>query len=183
MEDIRNLLEPQTESDERRARRHRDKSATEEEWWASNIQYLEKKTPDKLAEYRAIEAEVYDQLHWMKYGHRVDPADPDFVSLQEGMTDLEDFVQQHGLVHLGRIYFKDTDEVFMWDGQYWKDKKLLDAICSLSPATKVFAKFGILTAIPDWRYRHFKEDVRKTPSQDGAFELDENRWRNPIYPR
>jgi hypothetical protein len=169
----------QQRADDKRRQRAVEKALSENDWWEINKTYLEKKDFQLLQGYLSSQEEVKDQLYWMERGHLIDPNDPDFVSLQEGLEDLQDFNKEHPLCCLGRYKTplaadKDT-EIFQWasDEHYWANYDLLEFICKLSPSTKTYACYGILTAVPDWRYREFLQDVT-----DQFGNVSEKLWKN-----
>jgi hypothetical protein len=166
-------------ADDKRRQRAVEKAQSEEEWWEINRTYLQKKDVNLLQSYLDQEQLVLDQVCWMERGHLIDPADQDFVTLADGLADLEEFVKETGLCCLGRYKTplaadKDT-EIFQWasDEHYWANYDLLEFICKLSPSTKTYACYGILTAVPDWRYREFLQDVT-----DQFGNVSEKLWKN-----
>ena len=149
----------------------------EEAWHLANRSYLEKRDPAEYQRLLALQEVCKDQLWWLLRGHTVDPSDPDYVSLEEGIADLGDFVQTNDLFHGGYIptpLAPNGRGCFYWDAadKYWQHQALMNFLCSLSKPTELYAKYGII-GIPDWRYKQFKEDVTNERG-----ELDETLWRS-----
>jgi hypothetical protein len=118
------------------------------EWWEKNRQAIPR---HELEAMKAQHELVLDQLHWMEKP-LTDPNDPDYVSLEEGTTDLVEFVRENPCPHLG--YISRFDLPADW-GKFWLDKELLARIRGESLATRVYADHGIYLGLPDWLVERF----------------------------
>lgn len=144
-----------------------------EDFWAANRLTLTKKKLDELLAQQEL---VLDEEHWMQHGFEVDPSDPDFVSLEEGLQDLDAFIATH-LIHdepqacqhhelrdfmpaWGLFAPKDTyDKVWGRVEAFYKNAEHFNALCSESRATEVFARFGIRIALGAFQVRMFKQRI------------------------
>jgi hypothetical protein len=87
-------------------------------------------------------------VHWIQTGHEVSPDDTDFyVSLEDGLDDLIEFIREHPCPRLG--YHTAGDLPPDW-GQFWKDAVMLKRIEAEGPATYLYARTGLLSGVPDW---------------------------------
>lgn len=150
------------------------KVETAEEFWRLNRASVDGK---KIHKWLEIQESVLDQLHWLNSGGSVSPQDPDFVSLEEGVADLEDFVGEHGLVHndvYQSPFLRDFhpywgiwalevihDPIWRTLQPYWRDTERFHALCAESEATMVYAKFGIRIALPAYHLRMFRSRIKE----------------------
>lgn len=208
-EQLRQIPRAQRSDDEQRefakleARRYRQNASkkdvlsdvpTAEKFWAANRLLLPKKTLD---EYLAQQPLVEDQLYWMANGWRLPPHDPDFVSLDEGLADMETFVAEHGLISDDPLSYRhpvlqdfepscgvwtlqDTfDPIWRFVPAFFKDSERFNALCSESPATDIFARYGIRIGIPAYHLRLFKSRIapHKDPfKREAHLKYDEGCW-------
>lgn len=175
-EQLRQIPRAQRSNDEQRefarleARRYRQNASkkdvlsdvpTAEKFWEANRLLLPK---TKLNEYLAHQSLVEDQLYWMAKGWECSPQDPDFVSLEEGLEDLDRFVSEHGLIHddcsvYQHYFLRDyTPQFAIWCG-FWKNPELFNALCNENEPTRIFAKYGIRIALSAAQVRLFKHRV------------------------
>lgn len=148
------------------------KIETQEEFWRLNRATVDGK---KLHDWKAQAELVLDQIAWMVSGWRYTPPDPDFVSLEEGVADLESFVKAHGLIH-DDVYQSPFlqgyrpywgvwaskvihDPIWVTVSAYWRDTERFHALCGESEATMIYAKFGIRTAMSAYHLRMFKSRI------------------------
>jgi hypothetical protein len=121
------------------------------EFWRVNRENL---PADKLAEMTTLHERSLDELYWMKHGQNVDSSDPDYVSLAEGVADLVEFVRNHPSPHLGAWLASELP--LDWGSQkFWANPQMMESIASEGHATEVYAKYGYLTGVPDWRVYFF----------------------------
>ncbi len=129
----------------------------------------------KIHDWKEQEEHVLDQLHWMNKGWTCSPHDPDFVSLEEGLPDLEDFIGEHGLIHddvYQSPFLQDFrpywgiwapkviyDPIWGTVSPYWRDTERFHALCAESEATMIYAKFGIRVALPACQLRLWKQRI------------------------
>jgi hypothetical protein len=127
-----------------------DDSETREEFWGRNRKLL---ASSELATLLEKQERVLDQQWWMKYGTNVDPSDPDFVSLSEGVDDLVEFVRENRCPHLGYIH---KSEAIPPDWKkFWADSELLTLLYQEGEGTTAYVKYGFLVGVPDWRVHEF----------------------------
>jgi len=167
---------------------------TQEEWWASNIRKLQRTNPELLAQHRAQEQLVLDEIHWMKTGHLWHlapdvPPDVEAPSLEEGYDDLQEFVHSHGLIHNGITVGTEgpVEQCLVgkeiWAADYWKYPKAMRFLATQSPATALYTRTGLLTAIPSWAYKAWLNRVNKYGVVGGnysKFDLDREKWLNGL---
>jgi hypothetical protein len=125
------------------------------EFWAANRAML---SETELAEKCAQHERVLDQMHWLKHGDKVDPNDPDFVSLSEGVEDLVAFVRENPSPHLGYIT-KSEDIPPDWSSRkFWKNASLMSLLCGEGEATTAYVKYGFLIGVSDALVHRFLTD-------------------------
>jgi hypothetical protein len=112
----------------------------------------------KLAAWREIEEQVLDKIHWMNKGWATPAEDPNFVGLDEGIADLRKFAEEHGFIHddsFDSIFLKDyLPQCGVWD-QFWRDAVRFSELLAESEPTAIYAKYGIMTALPQYQVRVF----------------------------
>lgn len=147
-----------------------DRVRTAEQFWELNRASVTAKLPA----WREQENRVLDQIFWMSKGWACSLQATDFVSLEEGLADMEAFVAEHGLIHddssvyqhyelrdfqpsWGVWTLQDTfDPIWRFVPAFFKDSERLSALCSESSATEKYAKYGIRTALNAYAVRMFK---------------------------
>lgn len=129
-----------------------DDAETREGFWAKNRKLL---AASELAGLQTRQELVRDQQWWMKYGANVDPSDPDYVSIAEGVPDLIEFAHANPCPHLG--YFHRTEEIPPdWSTRkFWTNSELLTLLYQEGEATTAYVKYGFLIGVPDWRVYEF----------------------------
>jgi hypothetical protein len=127
---------------------------TEAAWWASNRALLK---PEELKQLLAQQEQVLTQLWWIDNWDKFPPTDPDYVSVEDGVEDLLEFVKEFGTVHLGYIFHADIPSDWS-DQKYWQNPELLLSLEGENQPTKVYVRTGILTAVPDWRVYEFLKE-------------------------
>lgn len=131
---------------------------------------------------------VLDQIHWMATWQDQDPNEVDYyVSLEDGLNDLERFIAEHGFIKDAYDYSSQTlrdfeplfavwadrklDDSFYrrcWGGAiaaYYKDPQRLKALCEENEPTRIFALFGIMTAMREFHYLQWKADLKARQSR------------------
>jgi hypothetical protein len=140
-------------AEEKEAKAASDASQTCEQFWQAQRNLVSRET---LAPLLARQEIVFDTLHWMKAQidgtYDVDPNDSTvFVGLAEGIADLEADVREHGTCLM---------EITLL-GEFWKSPELLPVLMARNDATGTFARYGIVTAIPEHRYHEFQQFLTK----------------------
>lgn len=133
---------------------------TLDEFWKLNRASVTSKIPA----WREQEERVLDQIFWMNKGWACSPLDPNFVSLQEGLEDLDEFVAEFGLIPDIPSACQDPD---LRDFQPpWallenihKDPERLNALCRESPAAEIYVRYGIRTALFAYEVQMFKQRI------------------------
>jgi hypothetical protein len=156
-----------------------DKIATRGEFHALNRKNVDGKLLHRWAE---LHERVLDQLRFMEHGNKINgvelpETDPDFIHPDEAEDDLDDFVREHGVARLGYIYRDEKLKGSDWSTEYWKDAEVLLSMKMENEPTKIFALFGYLVAIPDWKYEEWKRAHGKKPLVDVGKWVDRNRVR------
>jgi hypothetical protein len=148
------------------AERAKLQRSSREEFWQT-MRARDAKLYD-FAALQLVHETVWDQIFWMDNCDNPavnDPEDENYVSLEEGEDNLDDFVREHGVIHLGYIYRDPILRGSSWH-EYWKDAATLEKICNEGGPTKGYALYGLLTGIPDWMYLEFKNKFGKKPRVD-----------------
>lgn len=150
-----------------------DKFADASEFWGANRLLLPKK---KLDEYLAQREQVLDIEYWMENGFNCDPSDPDFVSLEEGLGVITEHTFMFGTIYDDPIDYKqhpvlqdtgpllwalrDTkDPIHGWCQAFFKSAERFNVLCSESPVTEIYARYGIKTALSAYNIRTFKQRI------------------------
>jgi hypothetical protein len=154
------------------------------EFWTASRKTL---SADEVAELLARQELVLDQLYWMKCqmdGSYNDPASPRYcdpkdeecyVGLDEGVAELIEFVRNNPSPHLGAWLASQLPRD--WGSQkFWTNAATMELLVSEGHATEVYARYGYLVGIPDWRVYFFLiEELpklgRKKWSHDDAANL------------
>jgi hypothetical protein len=118
-----------------------------EDWFASQRALL---PADELAALQEQDAYLNDVLFSMKTVQNVRESDPELIDIVTGL------VKDLGTCHLGNIT-KDPDIPCMAIHRrpYWKNRELLDRLIAEGPQTAVYATYGYLNALPDYRVVEF----------------------------
>ncbi|VVB52993.1 Uncharacterised protein [uncultured archaeon] len=162
-----------------------------QEFWNANRLLLPKKKSD---EYLAQQERVFDILFWMSDGWR-EPQAPDFVSLGEGIADLENFVSEHGVISDDPSSYKhhtlqdfvpswgvwaerdiESDPIWGYVEPFYKDAERFKALCCESPATEIYARYGIRTALPAFHLRKFLSRIEAHKNGVHRSESNEKCW-------
>jgi hypothetical protein len=137
---------------------------TEREWWEKNRSELD---VEKLGQLQDRHEEILARLDWMEEGYLLDPSDPCFVSISDGVDLLVDDLSKGGCPHLGYVKRNHQDipsdwSTGIWSGKkYWHDPGLLKMLYAESPATELYVKYGFLSNLPDWTIVKFLRDIAK----------------------
>jgi hypothetical protein len=151
-----------------------------QKFWEKNRKKL---APEKLAELLEQQERVKDLVHWMRYGHEVQPAEENYVSLADGHDLLQESVREHGIVESVERSFYDSHWWDWTEVKWWDVPAIFETICKMSRATETYARYGIVTGIPrldidKYRGRASKRpfNFRVEPEYALSFELDEASW-------
>jgi hypothetical protein len=155
-----------------------ERAETQEQFWQPN---RSEQTQAQLDIWLAQESVVLDMLSWMKDGLKLPPNDDCFVSLADGLDLLNDSIQQHGFIKDAFTYtsrvlnefepmwgiwadrtFSDSYTKKYWGTvkPYWKDLDRLSALIEENEATKVWALYGIRTALPEFHYYKWMQNLK-----------------------
>lgn len=128
---------------------------TKEQFWELQRASLSTKIPA----WKAREETVLDTL---AYFDRLDAGTEtpencgeNYLSVEEGLADVLEDIEQHGVTHLGHVY-DDSEIPIDWiDGYFtgrafFRDAEVFRMLQQENEPTRVFATTGILTALPDW---------------------------------
>src|SRR5262249_24565293 len=119
---------------------------TEKEWWYGNRSALAPETLEAMHEQDAYLRDVSLSMETVK---DVQQLDPELIQI------VVELVKERGVVHLGHIV-KDADIPPDWsEKSYWQDPTLLAKLEAEGEPTARYVRFGLLTALPDWRVVEF----------------------------
>ena len=128
----------------------------------------------KMQKWNKLEETVLAFISWMNFGWDTQPQDPDFFTFDEGLVDLENFISKHDLIHDDYGSYKNFilkeflpqwglwadktihDPIWGTVEGFWKNSEIFQALCQESPATEIYARYGIQTALPAFAVRQFK---------------------------
>jgi hypothetical protein len=121
-----------------------------QQFWAESLKLAD---AQKLAEWRERQECVLDTMHWMESWmsgtYNVSPSETEYyVGIEEGDEDLRRDIAEHGECGATPI---------LWVGKFWQDPNLLAQLTSGETPSAIFAKFGILTALPDLRVHQWEQ--------------------------
>lgn len=120
-------------------------------------------SPSTLAPMLQRQERVLDSLHWLKDQldgtYDVDPNDAEcYVGFEEGAADIiRDFAT-----------FGYCQTEISWN-DFWKDPDLFQMLTSRDDATATFARYGIVTAIPEHHYNRFQTFLKKCVGLDDKY--------------
>jgi hypothetical protein len=120
--------------------------ATVEEFWQRNRAAA---PPELIKELLEQQERALEQISWIRNlmeGTGVGPEDPDFVSVEDGVADLEDFIQEHGVVETSFVNLG-----------CWKDPAVFTALVVTDDSNARYLQFGILTSLTAHRYKQFQQ--------------------------
>jgi hypothetical protein len=120
---------------------------SKEDLWAANRSLLSESELSALSE---RQERALDQLHWMDSvlaGNNLPPDDPDYVSLEEGAADLDEFVKANGTVGLK----------ILWFGDYWR-QPVWEKFQGDDP-TSIFARLGFVVGFPGKKLHDFEQFI------------------------
>lgn len=149
------------------------KVATQEEFWSLNRAAISTRT---ISEWKERETSVLAHISWMNNGWDVPPHDPDYFPFEDGVADIEAHIAAYGTIHddaYAHPLLQDfrpfwgvwsheanyIDSIWGLVQPYWRDTERFQALCAESEATKVFAKFGIRTALPAYDVRLWRQQI------------------------
>lgn len=143
-----------------RIEKEADKSQTLDAFWKAQRSLV---SPSTLAPLFARQERVLDSLHWLKQQldgtYDVDPNDAEcYVGFEEGAKELIEDYEAHG--------YCQTE--ISWN-EFWKDPDLFQMLTSRDDATATFARYGIVTAIPDHNYNRFQTFLKKRVGLDDKY--------------
>jgi len=123
---------------------------TIQQFWAESLKLAD---AQKLAEWRERQECVFDTLHWMESWmdgtYNIHPSETEYyVGIEEGDEDLRRDIAEFGECGVTPI---------LWIGPFWQDPDLLAQLTSGDTPSAVFAKFGILTALPDLKIHQWEQ--------------------------
>jgi len=107
--------------------------------------------------------EIFDTMHWMEAvmsgTYDVDPSETEYyVGIEEGDEDIKRQLREFGMVHATPI---------LLIGKFWQEPELLAQLASGDTPSAIFAKFGILTALPDLRVHQWGEFMARHRAATG----------------
>lgn len=121
-------------------------AGTIEQFWERNRAQA---PPELIKELLEQQERALDQIRWLRNlmeGTGVGPEDPDYVSVEDGVADLEDFIQEHGVVELAFLNLG-----------CWRDSALFTALVVTDDSNARYLQFGILTSLTAHRYKQFQQ--------------------------
>jgi len=119
-------------------------AASEHEWWAGNRASLK---AEELAELKERDAHIRDVLFSMKTIVDVQ-LDPELVGI------VVEFVRENLCPHLG--YISKTGLQPDWsEQQYWRSAETMVMLIEEGKPTEVYARYGLLIGLPDYRVSEF----------------------------
>lgn len=164
---------------------------TAQQFWDANRLLV---TGQKLKAWKEEEERLLDILCWMNSGWAESPHSPCFVGIDESLAGIDAHVTQYGLIHDDPLTFKHivlqdfrppwgvwcprdrNDDIWGWVGAFFKDAERFKALCSESPATEIYARYGIMTAVPAYHLRRFRQRIAEHKNGDHRNEADEKCW-------
>lgn len=143
------------------------KISSVEEFWNLNRSMADGK---RIHAYLQIQERYLDELHWLNRGWELPPDDEDFVGLDEGVQCMNEFITERGMIHddvYDSPFLQDwlpawgvwqdkmdyIDPIWKRVQPFWLDQERFHALCSESEATKIYARYGIRTALPQYHVR------------------------------
>jgi hypothetical protein len=132
-----------------RVEKELDSVTTKEELWEKNRKLIPEAELTTLLE---KQEHVFDQVHWVNGvlgGTNLPPDDPDYVSVEEGAEDLLAFVKANGVVTMELILL----------GAYWQQPIYAEKFQHGTDPTSVFARLGLLTALPSHSVHAFEQFI------------------------
>lgn len=153
-----------------------ERAETQEQFWYLN---RAEESPKQLEEWGAQQEVIHDMLHWMANVGTDSPADELYVSLEDGLDLLNDSITTRGFIKDGFSYKSKVLQDFIPDWAiwattdfkdviwgaitpYWKDSDRLTALIEENEPTRVWALYGIKTAVPEYHYNKWKQKIRET---------------------
>jgi hypothetical protein len=121
---------------------------TIQQFWAESLKVAD---PEKLTVWKARQEEVEGQLGAMRLEGRA--YDDQFIDDVD--RDTNDMLREFGEAAATPVLLV---------GKFWQDPELLGQLTKNENATAIFAKFGILVALPDMRVHQWTEFVRSRRS-------------------
>ena len=142
---------------------------TVDEFWAHNKSMTSGKV---IHQYLEMQERYLDELHWLNYGWELPPDDEDFVSLEDGIACMDDFIRERGYIHdekFKSLFLQDfRPQWAVWVNKvnyvdpfwgrilpYWQDERFHE-LCKESEATAIYARYGIRTAFSQYHVRLWK---------------------------
>jgi hypothetical protein len=129
-----------------------------QQFWAESLKLAD---AQKLAEWRERQECVLDTMHWMESWmsgtYNVSPSETEYyVGIEEGDEDLRRDIAEHGVCGATPVLLV---------GKFWQDSALLAQLTNSERRvaggsgmpSAIFAKFGILTALPDLRVHQWEQ--------------------------
>jgi hypothetical protein len=118
---------------------------TLEEFWAASLTTADSQ---KLAEWRVRQEQIFDTLYWMRQvmdgTYNVSPDDTEcYVGIEEGDEDIKRMLREYGETFATAVVLLP----------FWQEPQTLAQLTQggENQPTTIFAKFGILTALPDFK--------------------------------
>jgi hypothetical protein len=144
----------------KRAQRQREKAAKESATGDENEFHLKNRlalSAEKLEALVVQDQKIRDLLDDMTLAAEPVPEELndrlEFISVQDVEKAVVQSVQEHGVTHLG--YIHRTEIPADWKSTYWRDSELLKKLVNEGPQTADLVKYGLLTALPDFRAVEF----------------------------
>ncbi len=141
-----------------------------EDFWAHNKSMTDGKV---IHRYLEMQERYLDEMYWLNHGFETPPDDKDFVSLEDGIACMGEFIAERGMIHDDSFTSpflqswkpfwgiwqdkKDyTDAIWGRVSPFWLDQERFNELCKESEATKIYARYGIRTALPQYHVRLWK---------------------------
>jgi hypothetical protein len=151
-------------------------AATAEEFWQKMRQSAIPTEQIRIKQWEALQERVFDQMYWLNAGWQTAPDDIDFVSYEDGLDLLDDFIAMHGLIHDETYKHPDLNDFApqwaIWLGKaqvkdpiwgvvegFWRDATRFDALCEENEPTRVYCLYGIRIALPQYHVRLWKQRI------------------------
>jgi hypothetical protein len=149
-----------------------ERAETQEQFWQMN---RTEESPKQIEDWLAQQEIILDMLNWAEHWQELTPDDECFVSLPDGLDLLQDSIEKNGFVKdinfnsralnefspTWAIWNNKTYKDAIWGNviPYWKDDRLAELIQENEP-TRIFALFGIRTAVSEYAYLMWKGELR-----------------------
>jgi hypothetical protein len=134
------------------------RTVTERAWWEGNRSTLK---PLELEAMQEQDAYIRDLLFSMEAVADAQQSNPVLIEI------VEDLVKENGTTHLGYVS-KNALPPDWPSRQYWRDAELMERLSGENKQTEQYVRYGLLTALPDWRVVEFLTEKAKWSWQQAA---------------